>query len=158
MATVIGAIEIEMIMMKTAMAFAESSSADGVSMAPPELVLERCFAAKMVHRGKMVFGFCTKWTGIIIIMDDFVMSESSVVVLSIMVANNDKRRDERKRALNGLSSLSSDAMSMRVMGNIGLVGGACPRACFHCETKKTTTEEQTNRHANRLQGGRAEYR
>ena len=81
------AIEIQMIMMKTAMAFAESSSADGVSMAPPELVLERCFAAKMVHRGKMVFGFCTKWTGIIS-FDDFVMSESSVGVLSTIVINN----------------------------------------------------------------------
>ena len=91
------AIEIQMIMMKMAMAFAESSSADGVSMAPPGSVLERCFAVKMVHRGKMVFGFCTKWTGIIS-LDDFVMSESSVVVLSTMVANNDKRRNERKRA------------------------------------------------------------
>ena len=52
----------------------------------------------MVHRGKMVFGFCTNWTGGFTIMDNFVMSESSVVVLSAMVANNGKRSNARERA------------------------------------------------------------
>ena len=72
----------------------------------------------------MVFVFCTKWTGIIIIiiMDDFVMSESSVVVLSTIVANNRRRKNARESTLNGLSS---NVMSMQVMGNISLVGGAC---------------------------------
>ena len=79
----------------------------------------------MIHRGNKAPGVHAKRTRsliIAIIMDDFVMSESSVVVLSTIVANNRRRKNARESTLNGLSS---NVMSMQVMGNISLVGGAC---------------------------------